>query len=116
MNTNCESISIRREDDEELGQFVYAVATLTFERNGTTLVQELRSGGLGDVDGDEAFLTLVGEEQRAELVEMLDTLGLSDPDAALDEEILPGLTVGDVERYGEQDLEEAAWRDRNQTR
>lgn len=80
MTTKCESITIRREDDDELGLFIYAVATLTFERDGTTLVQELKSGGLGDVQGDEAYLVLVGEEQRAELVEMLATLGLGDPD------------------------------------
>lgn len=79
MITKCESIAIRRENDEELGLFIYAVATLTFEE-GTTLVQELHSGGLGEVQGDEAYLEVVGVEQRAELVEMLGTLGLSDPD------------------------------------
>lgn len=108
MTTKCESITIRREDDDELGLFIYAVATLTFERDGTTLVQELKSGGLGDVQGDEAYLVLVGEEQRAELVEMLDTLGLSDP-ASVATEHVPArkLQRGDLLRVMREDDSES---------
>lgn len=78
MKRHVESISIRREDDAELGLFIYAVAELHFTQSGAVLVQELRSGGLAEVEGDEDHLEQVGKEQQDELVEMLGLLGLSD--------------------------------------
>lgn len=79
-----ESITIRYEDDPELGGFIYAVAQLNFRfAHDCTLIQELKSGGMGGVDlHDDAQKALIGEEERANLVGMLRGLGLSDPDEA----------------------------------
>lgn len=81
MKVTVQSIDSRREDDAELGVFVYAVATLEFvaHEGAPILLQEIRSGGLGDMgDADAAHLAEVEAEQRQELEAMLRGLGLLD--------------------------------------
>jgi hypothetical protein len=84
MQARVDSISIRQEEDAELGTFVYAVAVLHFQApdGGPILLQELRSGGVSGVEGD---LAEVGAAERELLIQQLAALGLRDPEAGAED-------------------------------